>query len=131
MDVERLRGTLHDSEAGKITFSQVIGVLSGAGVESYFVDLAKGTDTFYMSSGGTHTEALTLPLTGVAQTFSLVDLIAAIRGAQVDEIRYPEFLKRAAAAGVSAYWAFLSGRRVIYFGRKGDFHIEKFPDAES
>ena len=28
---------------------------------------------------------------------------------------------RSAAAGVIAYWAFLAGSKVIYFGRKGEF----------
>ena len=54
-------------------------------------------------------------------------LIAAIRGAQADTIRYPEFLKQSTAAGPTAYWAFLTGKKVIYFRRKGDFHIEEFP----
>ena len=30
-------------------------------------------------------------------------------------------------AGVLAYWAFLACRNVIYFGRKGEAHIEEFP----
>jgi hypothetical protein len=53
-------------------------------------------------------------------------LVAAIRAAQADEIRYPEFLKRAVAAGTAAYWAFLTGKRVIYFGRNGEFHVEEW-----
>ena len=57
-------------------------------------------------------------------------MIAAIRAAQADKIRYPEFMKRSAAAGVIAYWAFLTGRKVIYFGRKGEFHVEDFPGAK-
>jgi hypothetical protein len=40
---------------------------------------------------------------------------------------YPEFLKRAAASGVAAYCAFLTGKRVVYWGRKGEIHIEEFP----
>ncbi len=40
-------------------------------------------------------------------------------------------MKRSAAAGVIAYWAFLTGRKVIYFGRKGEFHVEEFPGAKS
>ena len=54
-------------------------------------------------------------------------LVAAIRGAQADTVRYPEFVKRSTAAGVIGYWAFLTGKRVIYFGRKGEQHIEEFP----
>jgi uncharacterized protein YbcV (DUF1398 family) len=70
---------------------------------------------------------MTLALNSVASDFSLAGIIAAIRGVQTDAIRYPEFMKQATAAGVIAYWAFLAGRKVIYFGRKGEAHIEEFP----
>ena len=40
-------------------------------------------------------------------------------------------MKRSTAAGVIAYWAFLSGKKVVYFGRKGEFHVEEFPRAKS
>jgi hypothetical protein len=30
-----------------------------------------------------------------------------------------------------AYWAFLTGKKVIYFGRKGEMHVEEFPVAQS
>jgi uncharacterized protein YbcV (DUF1398 family) len=40
-------------------------------------------------------------------------------------------VKRAAAAGVIAYWAFLAGRKVVYFGRHGKMHIEEFPRSKS
>jgi uncharacterized protein YbcV (DUF1398 family) len=71
-----------------------------------------------------------LTLDPVAEEFSGADLVAAIRGAQSDTIRYPEFVKRSTAAGVIGYWAFLTGKQVIYFGRKGELHIEKFPGAK-
>ena len=29
--------------------------------------------------------------------------------------------------GGNPYWAFLTGKKVIYFGRKGEQHIEEFP----
>jgi uncharacterized protein YbcV (DUF1398 family) len=73
---------------------------------------------------------MTLPLSSVAEGFAPSELVAAIRGAQTDTIRYPEFMKRASAAGVIAYWVFLTGRKVIYFGRKGEFHVEEFPRAK-
>jgi len=40
-------------------------------------------------------------------------------------------VKRSTAAGVIAYWAFLTGRKVMYFGRKGEVHVEEFPRARS
>src|SRR5208337_343975 len=106
MNVEVLRKTLHESEAGRVTFSQVVGELTHAGVESYFVDLIRGVDTFYMPNGDIHEEKLTPRLTDVAKDFSNSGIVAAIRAAQADEIRYPEFLKRSVAAGVIAYWVF-------------------------
>ena len=33
------------------------------------------------------------------------------------------------AVGINTYWAFLTGRKVIYFGRNGEFHVEDFPAA--
>ncbi len=130
MDIEVMRSTLHESEAGRLTFPDVIRTLVGAGVESYLVDLVRGVDTFYLTNGETHVEKMTLPASKVAESFSQTGIVAAIRAAQADEIRYPEFLKRATAAGVAVYWAFIVGKKVIYFGRRGDFHIEEFPDSK-
>jgi hypothetical protein len=53
-------------------------------------------------------------------------VVAAIRGAQADTIRYPGFMKRSAAA-VIAYWAFLMGKKVVYFGRRGECMSRSFP----
>ncbi len=101
--------------------------LLAVGVESYLIDLATGRETFYMTNGSTHSEIMTLPLAAIAEDFSTTDIVAAIRGAQSDTVRYPEFVKLARAAGITAYWAFLTGKKVIYFGRKGEMHIEEFP----
>jgi uncharacterized protein YbcV (DUF1398 family) len=60
MNIELRHETLHQSETGQITFGQVIGTLLGVGVESYFADLVKGVDTFYMPNGETHTEKMSL-----------------------------------------------------------------------
>jgi uncharacterized protein YbcV (DUF1398 family) len=127
MTADVIREVLVESQAGKLTFPEVVRRLLDAGVESYFCDLAVRQETFYMSDGETHSEKMTLPPAAIAAEFSPSDVLAAIRSAQADTIRYPEFVKRSVAAGVIAYWAFLTGKRVIYFGRKGEFHIEEFP----
>jgi uncharacterized protein YbcV (DUF1398 family) len=118
---------LAETQAGKLIFPEVVRRLSEVGVESYLCDLATGAETFYMSDGTTHIEKMTLPLSPIAEQFSAPGIVAAIRGAQSDTIRYPEFMKRSAAAGIIAYWAFLTGKKVIYFGRKGESHTEEFP----
>jgi len=116
-----------ETQAGKLIFPEVVRRLLEVGVESYFVDVPNRREVFYMSDGQAHTQSMTLALNSVASDFSLAGIIAAIRGVQTDAIRYPEFMKQATAAGVIAYWAFLAGRKVIYFGRKGEAHIEEFP----
>jgi uncharacterized protein YbcV (DUF1398 family) len=119
------------TQEGKMTFPQVVGKLLAEGVESYCVDFIAGRKTYYATDGETRSESMILKLDPVANEFSAADLVAAIRGAQADTVRYPEFVKRSTAAGVAGYWAFLAGRQVVYFGRKGEMHIEKFLNAKN
>jgi uncharacterized protein YbcV (DUF1398 family) len=121
---------LTDTQAGKLIFPEVVRRLLEVGVESYFCDLATGAETFYLSGGQTQVGK------NDPSTFARrggVFVTRSDRGdswSQTDKIRYPEFIKRSAAAGVIAYWAFLTGRKVIYFGRQGEFHVEDFPGAK-
>ena len=115
------------TQQGKMTFPQVVKGLLEVGVESYFVDFATKQKTHYLADGTTHTVAMILDPGTISPEFDNAGLVAAIRGAQADTVRYPEFVKRSTAAGVIGYWAFLTGKRVIYFGRKGEQHIEEFP----
>lgn len=131
MNTQEMTAVMSETQAGQLTFPECVRRLSQIGVESYFVDFASNSEILYTSAGETHTAAVSLPRSSVASNFSQPDLVSAIRGAQTDTIRYPEFVRRATAAGVIAYWAFLSGRRVIYFGRKGELHTEEFPAAKS
>jgi uncharacterized protein YbcV (DUF1398 family) len=130
MNTNEMHLVMAETQAGKMTFPEVVGRLLAIGVESYFVDFAAGTETLYMTDGETHVEAMSLARESIAEEFSLAGIVDAIRGAQADTIRYPEFAKRSTAAGVIAYWAFLTGKKVIYFGRKGEMHIEEFPRSK-
>jgi uncharacterized protein YbcV (DUF1398 family) len=118
------------TQQGKMTFPQVVKGLLEVGVESYLVDFAAKQKTHYLSDGTTHTVPMILDPGPIAADFNSAGLVAAIRGAQADSVRYPEFVKRSTAAGVIGYWAFLTGKRVIYFGRKGEQHIEEFPKPQ-
>jgi len=115
------------TQQGKMTFPQVVQGLLEIGVESYLVDFAAKQKTHYLADGTTHTVAMILDPGPIASEFDNAGLVSAIRGAQADTVRYPEFVNRSTAAGVIGYWAFLTGKRVIYFGRKGEQHIEEFP----
>jgi uncharacterized protein YbcV (DUF1398 family) len=129
MNIQVMHDVSIATQRGEMIFPEVVAKLLEAGVESYLVDFASGRKTFYLADGGTHTESMILEVGPIAPKFSAADLVAAIRGAQADTVRYPEFVSRSTAAGTVGYWAFLTGKRVIYFGRKGEQHIEEFPRA--
>ena len=116
-----------ETEEGNMTFPQGVQQLLAIGVESYCVDFAAARKTHYLADGSTHTEPMILKLDPIAADFDPGALVAAIRAAQADTVRFPEFVRRSTAAGVAGYRAFLTGRRVVYFGRKGEQHIEEFP----
>lgn len=128
-NTQAIHEVLVESHDGKLIFPDVVRRLLAAGVESYFVDLPRSEDVVYLADGTTLVEKMHLPLEPVANEFSKPGIVAAIRSAQGDKLRYPEFIRQASAAGVVAYWAYLSGKKVIYFGRKGEFHVEEFPGS--
>jgi uncharacterized protein YbcV (DUF1398 family) len=99
MDTEIMKEALQASESGKSTFPRVVDKLVAAGVESYFADLIRGEETFYMPSGETHVEKMSLALGKIADEFSQNGIASAIRAAQSDEIRYPEFVKASTSRG--------------------------------
>ena len=130
MNTQAMHEVSIETQEGKMTFPQGVRRLMEIGVESYFVDLASKRKTYYMGDGRTHTEPMILNVDPIAGKFSPAELIAAIRAAQADTIRYPEFVKRSTGAGVIGYWAFLTGKRVVYLGRNGESHVEEFPPAK-
>jgi uncharacterized protein YbcV (DUF1398 family) len=127
MNIDVMRSSLRGSEDGSLTFPQVVTALAAEGINGYHKDLLRREITYYLSDGRTHAEPLTLAPTPIATDFSEAALVAAIRTAQRDEIRYPEFIRRAAQAGTAAYRVFINGRRAVYLGGKGEIHIEHFP----
>lgn len=115
------------SAEGRLPFKDIVALLLQAGVESYHVDLRAGTATYYTVQDGAMALDLALPETPIAQGFDTAAIQAAIRGAQQGVVQYPEFKRRAGAAGCVGYTAWLTGRQVSYFGRRGEVHVERFP----
>lgn len=112
---------------GTITFGEVVKNLLAIGVESYDADLVRMEKTYYMPNGETHLEGLDYKGPHIAQDFSEPGVVAALKAIQKQEINYVEFLNRILKAGTTRYIVFLAGRKAIYYGRRGDFHIENFP----
>jgi uncharacterized protein YbcV (DUF1398 family) len=118
-----------DTHAGLATFGEGVALLKTLGVEAYHADFRRRETSYYLPNGDWHALALETPAVDIPQAFDAAALQAAIRGAQRDELRYPEFMKRSMAAGCVGYFVWIAGRHVEYFSHRGQGHIENFPDA--
>lgn len=117
------------SVQGKIGFGEVVVRLMRIGVERYHADYSRIEKTYYMPDG----ESFVVPLgrgpLQVADEFSPNGIEAAIRLIQRGQIDYVEFLKRTCEAGCIGYFVQITGRQVLYFGRRGEVFVEPFPSA--
>ena len=116
-----------ESHAGLLTFPEALGRLIEVGVESYFADYRNQSTTYYLSGNGAFTIPMAIPSIEIPSSFNKEDVVSAIRGAQSDVVRYPEFIKLTMSAGCIGYIVWITGRHVSYFGRQGEVHIEHFP----
>lgn len=123
-----IQSTFEASNQGAIHFGQVIALLVGAGVESYHVDYRSGRTTYYLPDGSTADFNFAPPQHGIPNAFDGDSVRAAILGAQQGRVMYPEFKKLSQRAGCVAYTVWIAGRHVVYVGRRGETHIERFPD---
>jgi uncharacterized protein YbcV (DUF1398 family) len=123
------RQCLEAAESGTMTFPQVVGALMAADFDGYFVDLRLGRATYYLPD----CEGLELPThrsaVAVAAEFDIDVLKAAIREAQalVPGYTYKGFCDKVKRAGCAGYLVSFLGRRVLYFGRTAETHVEHFP----
>ena len=112
------------SSTGRLHFGQVVALLAHAGVESYYADYRAGRTTYYLPDGSTHEVELGPLVADIAPAFDTAAIQAAIRGAQQGRVMYPE----SQVGGCVGYTVWIAGRHVTYFGRRGETHVEKFPD---
>jgi uncharacterized protein YbcV (DUF1398 family) len=128
MNPKVLHDCLHEALAGRLSFSETVGRMLADGVQWYHADLVGRQKIHYSAADEVHAEAIPLPgAPAVADQWNLGQVQAAIRSIQQGQINYPEFLHRIMAAGTTSYTVYLHGGKAIYFGRRGDFHVETFP----
>jgi len=112
---------------GKIAFPEVVRTLTNEGFISYHVDYLRGEARYYHRSADSLMEKLDHAFPSVAENFSAEAVQAAIRRSQAGTATYSDFIRDSAAAGCVYYIVYLTGRKVKYFGRDGDEHVENFP----
>ncbi len=114
---------------GALTFPEILGKLAELGVERYHADYTRQEITYYGSDNESLVVDTPHPLHPIATEFSGPGVESAVRQSQRNEHSYLDFVRKTTAAGCVGYFVQITGRRVIYFGRKGDCHIEYFPSA--
>jgi uncharacterized protein YbcV (DUF1398 family) len=131
MNTKIITETARKTLAGTMSFPEVVSQLLAAGVEYYHVDYIGMKKTFYSDEGDTVVTPINYEgLPPVVADFDAAAVRADILDSQRDNQPYRDFTRRAMAAGVQGYFAFLRGKRVTYFGRQGDEHTEWFPGAK-
>lgn len=131
MDAGKIRKLAEISLSGSLPFPQIVDKLIEEGVEYYHVDYAALQIVFYGGEGAIVSSPLIIEgLPEAAKEFDRPALQAAILDSQRNNQKFRDFSRRAVKAGVQNYFAFLIGKRVTYFGRHGDHHVEWFPGAK-
>jgi uncharacterized protein YbcV (DUF1398 family) len=111
-----------------VPFPAVVQKLAGAGVHAYTADLIGLRNTYYGAEREFLDERVPLtPSPAVAAKFDGASVAASVDAIQQGKVGYAEFLRRIMTAGCASYRVFIDGRKVMYFGRDGDFHTEHFP----
>jgi uncharacterized protein YbcV (DUF1398 family) len=122
-----IQGCAKGALTGEIAFPEIVGRLTQIGVERYHADYSRQEITYYLANGDSLVVATIHPSHATATAFSASAVEAAVRQSQRNEHTYLDFIRKTMAAGCVSYFVQITGRRVIYFGRNGDSHVEHFP----
>ncbi len=114
---------------GSLTFPEIVGKLASIDVERYHVDYPRQEITYFIAENESLVVGTPHPLQPIASHFSGTSLELAARQSQRNEHSYLDFIRKTTSAGCLGYFVQITGRRVIYFGRDGDSHVEYFPSA--
>lgn len=123
------RTCLDGAEQGRMSFPEILAALGEAGFEGYAVDFRRGAVSYYHGAG----DAIELPTHDrcqpIAKAFDAATMRTAIARAQANgpDYSYAVFCDTVRAAGCAGYIVSLPGRRVVYYDRTAELHVEHFP----
>ncbi|MFN3721657.1 MAG: hypothetical protein ACK4VZ_01320 [Paracoccaceae bacterium] len=132
MDAEKIalaETCLTATHDGSLGFPILLGKLMAAGFEGYAVDYRRNSQTFYLPDGESLVRDLWPSSGQVAAGFDAAAMARLVRWAQSDaaDYSYTAFCQQAKAAGCAGYLVSFPGKRVLYYGRSAETHVEHFP----
>lgn len=117
------------SDEGNQSFGEIVMQLSAAGVERYHQDFLRSERTYYLPNGDSEVVRNEAAGATPARAFLPEGVESAVRATQQGRIKYKQFCRQAMEAGCVGYHVSIVGRRVVYYGRTGETHVEHFPGA--
>lgn len=132
MDAQRIaiaRQCLDGAYDRTIDFPAIVALLIGSGFDGYAVDYRLATTTYFLPDGD-NVVLENRPSDGkVAATFDQPGIAAQIKWAQANppDYSYAAFCGHVKAMGCAGYIVSFPGRRVLYYGRTAETHVEHFP----
>lgn len=130
MNESVIRPLLEKSLARQISFPEILSILINEGVEAYHVDFLRNECRYYSQDGESFSLSIPFKHEGVAPCFSQEKLDAINRKVQTGDATFSDFVREGCASGCAYYIVYLNGRKVRYFGRNGDEHIQHFPNPK-
>lgn len=132
MDAPRIaiaRTCLEAAHDGSLSFPEIVGKLIAAGFEGYTVDYRRNTQTYYLPDGDSVMLDMPPSAGTIEAAFDAAGVEALVRWAQANrpDYSYKSFCEKVKAAGCAGYLVSFLGRRVVYFGRTAETHVEHFP----
>jgi uncharacterized protein YbcV (DUF1398 family) len=115
------------SDEGHQSFGEIVKQLSDAGIERYHQDFLRSERTYYLPDGDSEVVRNDTVGATPAQQFSPQGVETAVRATQAGRTKYKQFCRQAMEAGCVGYHVSIVGRRVVYYGRTGETHVEHFP----
>lgn len=133
MDAERIsiaETCLRAAHDGSLSFPEIVGKLIAAGFEGYTVDYRRNSQIYYLPDGDSVPMDIRSPAGNVAAEFDAAEIERLVRWAQANpaDYSYIAFCGKLKGAGCAGYLVSFLGRRVVYFGRTAEIHVEHFPD---
>jgi uncharacterized protein YbcV (DUF1398 family) len=133
MDAERIsiaETCLRAAHDGSLSFPEIVGKLITAGFDGYMVDYRRNNQTYYLPDGDSVTMDMQPPTGTVAAAFDTTEVERLVRWAQANpaDYSYVAFCEKVKGAGCAGYLVSFPGRRVVYFGRTAETHVEHFPN---
>jgi uncharacterized protein YbcV (DUF1398 family) len=123
---ERCLGAAYDKS---MAFPEIVGTLIDAGFEGYVVDYRRGTTTYFLPDGDSVELENRASDGSVAARFDAASVANQVKWAQANppDYSYAAFCNNVKAFGCAGYVVSFLGRRVLYFGRTAETHVEHFP----